>query len=137
MKEISPKDDWDLHIKIVVKYALHLAEVEKADKEVVELAALLHDIGRIKFGGKDHDITGIPEAEKILKELNYSEEVIEKVTHCIKTHRANVNRPAETKEAEIIRDADAISHFDAIGFLFKVALNKSKGNIEEAANWLN
>ena len=33
--------------------------------EIVELAALLHDIGRIKFGSKDHENTGIPEAEKV------------------------------------------------------------------------
>ena len=38
------------HTKAVVKLALELAEKEGADKEVVEAAAWLHDIGRSKAG---------------------------------------------------------------------------------------
>ena len=37
-------DFWEEHIKYVVKNALELAEAYKADKEIVELGALLHDI---------------------------------------------------------------------------------------------
>ncbi|MBU1112156.1 MAG: HD domain-containing protein, partial [Nanoarchaeota archaeon] len=104
--------------------------------EVVELGALLHDIGRVKFGGKDHDITGVPEAEKILRELNYPEETIEKVKHCVHTHRASVNRKAETIEAEIIRDADALSHFDALPLLARAGLRKYEDDVQKTTEWI-
>ena len=37
-------DFWDNHIKFVVQRSLELAEIYKADKELVEIGALLHDI---------------------------------------------------------------------------------------------
>lgn len=137
VKEHAREYDWKFHIEIVVKYAKHLAKTEKVDEEVVELAALLHDIGRMKFGGEDHDVTGVPEAEKILKELNYPEEVIEEVKHCVRTHRAAKDYPPETKIAEIIRDADALSHFDMIPVLLQIGMKRRGGDIEEAVKWLS
>ncbi|MBT4805745.1 HD domain-containing protein [Candidatus Woesearchaeota archaeon] len=130
--KVADEDEWKFHLSLVVKYAKHLAKIEKVNMEIVELAALLHDIGRIKFGGKDHEITGVPEAEKILKRLDYSDEIIEEVKHCIESHRAGVNRPAKTKIAEIIRDADAISHFDIIPILIQIGLKKYDGDIRKA-----
>ncbi|MEA4833170.1 hypothetical protein SDC9_182451 [bioreactor metagenome] len=38
---------WEQHIKLVVKNALILADEYGADKEIVELGALLHDIALI------------------------------------------------------------------------------------------
>ena len=52
-KEFKKSDwyesDWVYHILPVVKYAKKLAKIYKVDEEVVELAALLHDIGRVKL----------------------------------------------------------------------------------------
>jgi len=134
---VADEDDWNFHLSLVVKYAKHLAKIEKVDLEIVEIAALLHDIGRIKFGSKDHELTGIPEAEKILKKLNYSEEIIEEVKHCIQSHRAGKDYPAKTKIAEIIRDADAISHFEIIPVLVQIGLGKYDGDIREAVKWVH
>jgi len=136
MKEATDWD-WETHISLVVKYAKHLAKIENVNEEVAELAALLHDIGRLKFGGEDHEITGIPEAEKILKELNYSQEVIDEVKHCVKTHRASKDYPTETKTAEIIRDADAIAHFDIFPVLVQVGLRIHNGDIKKAVQWVD
>jgi putative nucleotidyltransferase with HDIG domain len=132
----ADKDDWNFHLSLVVKYAKHLAKIKKVNLEIVELAALLHDIGRLKFGAENHEITGVPEAEKILKKLNYSDEIVEEVKHCVRSHRASKDYPAKTKIAEIIRDADAISHFDIIPILIKVGLEKYKGNIRETIKWV-
>ncbi|MBW2971974.1 HD domain-containing protein, partial [Candidatus Woesearchaeota archaeon] len=115
----------------------HLARMECVDEEVTELAALLHDICRVKFGGKDHEITGIPEAEKILKDHNYPQEVIDEVKHCVFTHRASKDNKTETKIAEIIRDADAISHFDAIPYLLKAGLEKNDDEMKKTLEWLS
>jgi uncharacterized protein len=133
----AKEEDWTFHISLVVKHAKHLAKTEGADMEVVELSALLHDLGRLKFGGKDHELTGEKEAGKVLNGLGYPKPLIEKVKHCVKVHRADKDYKAETKEALIIRDADAIAHFDAIPLLIKVGLEKGKGDLKEAVRWVH
>ena len=72
------KWQWD-HVVLVRKHALKLADKVKADKKIVEVAALLHDIGRIKYKPKNHEITSAKETEKILKKLKLDEEFIKKV----------------------------------------------------------
>lgn len=136
LKEAAEEFDWKCHLSLVVKYAVKLGKLRNADLEVVELGALLHDIGRVKFGPKDHEITGTEEAERILRDLNYSEDVIEKVKHCVSTHRASVDRKAETLEAEIVRDADALSHFDALPLLARAGLRKFDGDVQKTTEWI-
>jgi putative nucleotidyltransferase with HDIG domain len=137
VREEIGEENWLLHVANVVKYAKHLAEVEGVDQDIAEMAALLHDIGRYKFGGKEHEITGVPEAEKILKELGASENVIEEVKHCVATHRASKDAPPKTKIAEIIRDADAMAHFDIIPTLVQVGLKKHDNDIKKAIEWVD
>jgi len=91
-KEFKKSDwyesDWVYHILPVVKYAKKLAKIYKVDEEVVELAALLHDIGRVKLEeDEEHHIIGVPKAERILRKYNYSEKIIKEVKHCIESHR--------------------------------------------------
>lgn len=135
VKQESDEWNWNYHIVIVVDYAKLLAKKLDADEELVELGALLHDIGRVKFGGKDHDVTGIPEAERILKKLNYPEDVIEEVKHCVESHRGSKDIMPKTVTAKIIANADAMSHFDIIPALFEIILKK-KGDFEEAFQFL-
>jgi putative nucleotidyltransferase with HDIG domain len=104
--------DYKYHILPVVEYAEKLAEICDADKEVVELSAWLHDIGRIKFGARNHELTGAGEAEKILKRFGYSDEIIEQVEHCILAHRGSGSIQPQTMEAKVVAAADALAHFD-------------------------
>jgi putative nucleotidyltransferase with HDIG domain len=130
---------WRYHIIPVFDYAVDLAEKLDADLKVVKLAALLHDIGRIKFGGKDHAKTGSEETVRILKDLGASEELITQVEHCVAVHPCKKGQP-ETKEAEIIANADAMAHFDMIPFFFyMLADDKSFAEslqwVEDKVNW--
>lgn len=107
------------HFIQVHKYAKILAEKLKADVEVVELAAWLHDIGSIMCGRDNHHLTSTEIAEKKLRELNYPSEKIEKVKHCILSHRGSKEIKRETIEAQIVAEADAMSHFDNIAGIFQ------------------
>ncbi|MFH1376846.1 MAG: HD domain-containing protein [Candidatus Woesearchaeota archaeon] len=131
VKKEAREDDWKYHFIPIVKYSKQLAKSQNVNQEIVELAALLHDIGRIKHGGKNHDITGIPEAEKILKKLNAPRKVIDEVKHCIQTHRGSKDFPPKTIIAKIIANADAMSHFDIILKLFEIGIKRKKLNFEE------
>lgn len=133
----STMNNWTYHIEIVVKYAKLLAEKMNSDAEMAELAALLHDIGRIKFGSKDHEKTGLPEAEKILKEVGYSQDIIDEIKHCVESHRGSKDIVPKTITAKITTNADAMSHFDIIPLLFKVALKRSDNNLEDTLQWIN
>ncbi len=125
-------DDYNYHVLLVVKYAKLLAERTSADQEVVELAALLHDIA-VKDNDEKHETVGAERAAKLLKELNYSDENIEKVKKCILTHRTS-GEP-KTKEAEIVRNADAMAHITALPFLVKIGLEREK-DFEKALQWV-
>lgn len=72
---------WTYHIAIVVEYAKVLADIFGADKEIVELSALLHDYAGIKDKSmyEKHHMYGAIEAEKLLRKLNYPEDKINKV----------------------------------------------------------
>ncbi len=144
-KEGYSEEDYKYHILQVVEYALILAKKLNADLEVVEISAYLHDIGRAKrrreaegdrkafFENNDHHVVGAEETKVILKDLGYNEEFIKKVEHCVLTHRGRKGPAPETKEAEIIACADAMSHFDTFLDLFSFFL-KTTNSLEEAVD---
>jgi len=129
---------WSHHIISVVKYAKFLAERLNASVEVVELAALLHDLSSIKDKDfyEEHHIHSAKFAEEILTGFNYSKEVIEKVQQCILHHRGSINDEKMTSEEKIVSDADAMSHFENIASLFYLAFLSHKMNIDDGNCWL-
>lgn len=110
------------HFVPMVEHAKNLAKEEKADLEVVELAAWLHDIGSVMCGRKDHHITGMAIAENKLKEFGYDSAKIEKIKECVFCHRGSQGLAKPSIEAQIIADADALSAFDNISGLFRAAI---------------
>lgn len=109
------------HFEPVARYAATLAEELGADKEIVLLAAWLHDIGSILYGREDHHITGARIAEEKLRELGYPAEKIEHVKQCILNHRGSEHRERKTLEEQIVAEADTMSNFDNISGIFKAA----------------
>ena len=120
------------HFVPMVEYSKLLAEKLNADQEIVEIAAWLHDIGSIVNGRENHHVTGAEIAEKKLKELGYSQEKIEKIKHCILSHRGSQNIKRKTAEAQIIADADGMTMFDRIEGQFKAAFVSEGKNQREA-----
>ncbi len=128
--------EWKFHIIPVVKYARLLAKKLNADDEFAELGALLHDIGLTKSGKADHEKTGIPEAERILKSAGYSEKIIEEIKHCVESHRASKDVKPKTIIAKIVANADAMAHFDTIPGLMQIALKRENNDPDKAFWWL-
>ncbi len=106
------------HVFRVYNLCLLLAKDEKdVDLEVLIPSALLHDIARVeesndKTGKIDHAILGSIIAEDILKYLEYEEDKIEKIKHCILTHRFRTGNEPNSIEAKILFDSDKL---DVIG----------------------
>jgi len=116
---------WD-HTQRVSELAEHIANTEKANTEIVKIAAYLHDIGRTeedKSNGKIcHAKLGAEMAAEILKNENFDSEETEQITHCIETHRFRDNKVPQTLEAKVLFDADKLDSIGAVGigraFLF-------------------
>ena len=64
---------------------MFLAETYNADKEIVELGALLHDIALMTKTGTrgDHHINGKLIAEQLLSQIDYPYDKKERVLNCI------------------------------------------------------
>lgn len=99
-------DAFEEHINPVKNFAVKLAKIYKADKEVVEIAALLHDVAHME-SHENHELVGVEIARKILKG-KLPEEKIKLIVNCVKHHRGNYKR--ESIEEEIIFCADVMSH---------------------------
>ncbi|KUK66547.1 MAG: hypothetical protein XD85_0146 [Parcubacteria bacterium 34_609] len=117
--------DWS-HIERVYNSAIKIAKEEKANLDVVKIAACLHDIGRneeIKSNGKIcHAEKGAEIAKKMLSKYDIDERLVENIIHCILSHRNRNNYKPKTIEAKIIFDADKLDSIGAVGiardFLF-------------------
>lgn len=109
------------HVLRVYNMCLCLAEKESdVNLDVLKLSTLLHDIARVQEDQDDsrsidHAILGAKMAEKILRDVDYPEKEIKEVKHCISSHRFRDNNKPETKEAEILFDADKLDIMGAVG----------------------
>lgn len=124
----SSGHDW-WHIHRVWHNALYIAERESADSVVVQLAALLHDIGDWKFHEGD-DTVGPRLAREWLTGLKVDEATIAHVSAIIANlsfKGAGVEAPKLSVEGQVVQDADRLDAIGAIGIARAFAYGGSKG----------
>lgn len=102
------------HFLKVYAFAKTIGEQEGLDEvsqEILEVAAVTHDIGiknsEIKYGsgmGTYQQIEGPPEAEAMLSELGYDTALIERVCWLIAHH--HTYKDVETMDHQILLEAD-------------------------------
>ena len=117
---------WDNHIKYVVKIANELAEKYGADKEIVEISAILHDIAKVLEvrENESHNIVGAEIACEFLQKYSLSENQIKQIQNCILKHSGEVDADNLTIEEWCVRNADAISVLHNITILYYLAFNE-------------
>jgi len=123
------------HIFDVAKYAKILARKRRADVEVTEIAALLHDYASLldKKYVEEHEIHSSRLAQEILSRFKYPQGKINKIKDAIYCHRGSKNREKKTLEAKCLADADAMAHFSNIPSLFYLAFIPYKAKTSEEA----
>ena len=119
------KDEYNIyreHIQYVYKYVVLLSKDKNVDREVLELAALLHDISMtdITLDRSRHNEFGADIAEQLLRENDYPEDKVQLVKKCILNHSKKRREYRTTEEEQILVDADGLSHFDAIKKLYSL-----------------
>lgn len=116
LKDAEGGHDW-WHIERVWKTAITIGKKENADLQVVELAALLHDIADSKFHNGDESI-GPKKAQTFLRDLKLKSPVIHHVVEIIKSisYKGGHNRASiDTVEFKVVQDADRLDAIGAIG----------------------
>ncbi|MFO8069419.1 MAG: HD domain-containing protein [Alkalibacterium sp.] len=119
--------DW-YHIERVWKMAVKLAEKEKANRFVVELAALLHDLIDDKLVSNKED--AVQEVMYWLDGVGVSSTDSEKILEIIESisFKGGNRRKLHTIEAQVVQDADRLDAIGAIGIARCFAYAGSKGN---------
>lgn len=108
--------DW-FHIERVYKNSLLIAQNEECNLEVVQIGALLHDIADSKFHNGDETI-GPKIAQTFLENENVNETTIQHVINIIENisfKGGNFEKKFNSKELEIVQDADRLDALGAIG----------------------
>jgi len=126
------------HVNRVLNSCLYIGKKLNANLLILEISALLHDIGRKHenndIEGKNHAELSAGMALNFLKSRDFqlSHDEIENIIHCIRSHSFSNNHLPNTLEAKILSDADkldalgAIGLFRTIGFAIKIGTGIEK-----------
>ena len=121
--------DW-WHVWRVWQTADRLAKTEpRADRTLVSLGALLHDVGDWKFHGGDEGAAS-REAARVLRRLKADAATIDEVGRIcreISFKGAGVADRPTSLEARIVQDADRLDAIGAVGIARTFAYGGAKG----------
>lgn len=129
----DPGHDW-LHVERVWRTARQLAEREGARGDVVDLAALLHDVADAKFHGGD-DAAGARETAAWLRELGVEEELLERTVEVVRAIHfpgpsvgvEEERRRSPSLEHAVVQDADRLDAIGAIGVARAFSFGGARG----------
>lgn len=122
--------DW-FHIERVWKLSKKIAKNEEANTEIVELAALLHDIADPKFHDGDETLA-IKISLEFLKNIDVEENIINQVLYIIENISfKNRSQAPEIPsiELQIVQDADRLDAIGAIGIARTFNFGGFKNNL--------
>lgn len=131
------------HVKRVLNSCLNIGKKLNANLIILEISALLHDIGR-KYEnkgnmGKNHAEISAGMALNFLtsRDFKLSQEEIDNIIHSIRSHSfSNIALP-NTLEAKILSDADKLDALGAIGLFRTIGFAIKKGaGLEKVINHL-
>jgi uncharacterized protein len=109
---------WE-HVQRVYQLALSLAEQEGADRFIVGMAALMHDLGRAAphEGTEHHADLSVRLATTLMSSHELPADTQHAILHAIITHSFSRGVPPQTLEAKVVRDADRLDGLGAIGIM--------------------
>lgn len=124
INEATGNDWW--HIKRVWEMSKKIQAVEGGNLELIELAALLHDLGDYKRFNFDES-KSILVLRGIMAVLEISEDYKKKIVTIVEesTFVGDDTTPPSTLEGKIICDADRLDNFGAIGIARTFAMGGS------------
>lgn len=114
---------WE-HIQRVRALSRRIGGEEGAIIEVLDLAALFHDIKR---EDADHARSSADYAHSLLRSEGFSEEFSAAVSEAIASHSYTCGRAPRSLEARVLSDADRLDAMGAVGIYRTIQYNLEKG----------
>lgn len=114
----APAHDWH-HVRRVDRLARRLADdhSEAVDRDVLRAGVYCHDVGREREAAgevEDHAVWAAERVPDLLADLA-DEATVERVVHCVRSHRYSGSVEPETVEARVLCDADNLDAMGAVG----------------------
>lgn len=123
--------DW-FHVERVWKIARQIQQQEGGDLQIIELAALLHDIADPKFHNGDEELA-LRISRQFLNDKDLPENVIDEVLFIIKNisfkNRSETQAQELPLELKIVQDADCLDAIGAIGIARTFNFGGFKNNL--------
>ncbi len=109
---------WE-HVSRVYTLALHIAREEHADRFIVGMAALMHDLGHteVQHGDDHHADLSVAMARDLMQRYSVPAQQQEAILHAIIAHSFSKGIEARSLEARVVRDADRLDALGAIGII--------------------
>lgn len=109
---------WE-HVQRVYRLALSIAEQEGANRFIVGMAALMHDLGRAEpHGGTEHHADlSVRLATRLMSSHALPTDIQHAILHAIIAHSFSRGVTPQTIEAKAVRDADRLDALGAIGIM--------------------
>lgn len=140
-KEFRKKEpihhNWN-HVLRNLAAGIMIGESENTNMKILLACIMLHDIGRLHSeSDQDHHSVGAAVAPKYLREAGFTNEEIEAVRHCIKSHGQRGIEEPESLEAKVNYDVDVLSC--SVGYLgvarvFDYFMREENMSIKEMLN---
>ena len=118
--------DW-YHIAQVRDMALCIAAKEGGDTEMIELAALVHDVGDHKFYASHEE--GEKATLAVLEAAGVPQDMTEKIMLIVNAVSFSGGKVPESLEGKVVQDADRMFALGAIGVARAFAYGGKKGRM--------
>lgn len=129
---------WDHHIELVYKLAVQNADEYEADRDIVAIAALLHDVASVtnKEFTEEHHVIGARIAEEILSKYELTNDQLELIKKCILNHRGSRLVQKTSAEEVCIADSDAMAHFYSVPSLLRMVYVEKGLSIDDGSEFV-
>lgn len=128
---------FEAHLQLVVRYADQLAVVHGADREIVTLAAWLHDLAAVRDSSAiaAHHRIGADMAQAFLVSHEYPPERIRQIMDCIVLHTTPLRESEGAMEACCLSNADAMAKIANPSYWLYYAFHINKRGYRDGMNW--
>ncbi len=128
---------FDRHLEVVAAYARELADALGADREIVELAAWLHDISAVLDLGTlpTHAADSAQLGARMLRARGYLEERAARVAEAIGAHVVPLARGQGSLEAVCLSNADAMAQIAMPAFWLFFAFTVRRLSYDDGLRW--
>lgn len=141
-KRSYPKHNWEGHLIPVVNRALRLNDKYGGDRQIIEAAAYLHDIGRVLFPylqiiGITHEVSGYYYSRTKLSQYRCQPIEKEYIAKCVLEHSGSGNSKniPTSLESEIVMNADGLAALDFYFYQFAIYYASHRRDIGKTIDW--